>query len=87
MKENIEANKELGRLSKQLATIMLDVPVIFDAKDFELNHPDIAKVTEIFEELEFRQLLANFQKTFASETGSNETENKTEEFLLDNNSL
>lgn len=72
MKENIEANKELGMLSKQLATIMLDVPVTFDATDFELNHPDIAKVTEIFEELEFRQLLTNFQKTFAAENISNE---------------
>lgn len=70
MKENIEANKELGILSKKLATIMLDVPVIFDASDFELNHPDIPKVTEIFEELEFRQLLANFQKTFSNENDS-----------------
>ena len=78
MKENIEANKDLGRLSKQLATIMLDVPVTFDATDFELNHPDIAKVTEIFEELEFRQLLTNFQKTFASETVSNETQTETQ---------
>ncbi|MFH4964646.1 DNA polymerase I [Gaetbulibacter sp. M235] len=67
MKENIEANKELGMLSKKLATIMLDVPVEFDAKDFELDQPDIAKVTEIFEELEFRQLLVNFQKTFSFE--------------------
>ena len=77
MKENIEANKDLGLLSKQLATIMLDVPVTFDAKDFELNHPDISKVTEIFEELEFRQLLANFQKTFASEVASNESSTQT----------
>lgn len=77
MKENIEANKDLGLLSKQLATIMLDVPVTFDAKDFELNYPDIAKVTEIFEELEFRQLLANFQKTFSSETASNESTDQT----------
>ena len=46
---------------------MLDVPVEFNAKDFELDHPDIQKVTEIFEELEFRQLLDNFQKTFAVE--------------------
>tara|TARA_R110000868_G_scaffold29732_2_gene110496 strand:- start:1048 stop:3900 length:2853 start_codon:yes stop_codon:yes gene_type:complete len=74
MKENIEANKELGVLSKKLATIMLDVPVIFNAKDFELNHPDIAKVTDIFEELEFRQLLANFQKTFATESEPNPSE-------------
>jgi len=72
MKENIEANKDLGLLSKKLATIMLDVPVAFNAHDFELNHPDIAKVTEIFEELEFRQLLSNFYKTFAPETTTNE---------------
>ena len=77
MKENIEANKELGKLSKQLATIMLDVPVVFDATDFELNHPDIAKVTEIFEELEFRQLLTNFQKTFASETKPDENNSQS----------
>ncbi len=74
MKENIEANKELGILSKKLATIMLDVPVIFNAKDFELNHPDIAKVTDIFEELEFRQLLTNFQKTFAQDSESTPSE-------------
>lgn len=66
MKENIEANKELGTLSKQLATIMLDVPVTFNAKDFELDQPDVKKVTEIFNELEFRQLLSNFVKTFTS---------------------
>jgi DNA polymerase I len=77
MKENIEANKELGMLSKKLATIMLDVPVQFDAKDFELDPPNIAKVTEIFEELEFRQLLVNFQKTFSfqNEVKATETEN------------
>jgi DNA polymerase-1 len=67
MKEKIEAAKELGMLSKQLATIMLDVPVIFDATDFTLDQPDIKKVTELFNELEFRNLLTNFSKTFADE--------------------
>jgi DNA polymerase-1 len=66
MKEKIEANGALGILSKKLATIMLDVPVTFNAKDFELEQPDIAKVTEIFQELEFRRLIDNFTKTFAS---------------------
>nr|WP_321221632.1 DNA polymerase I [uncultured Psychroserpens sp.] len=66
MKEKIEANKELGLLSKQLATIMLDVPVTFNAKDFELDHPDVEKVKEIFQELEFRRLTDNFIKTFTS---------------------
>lgn len=68
MKEKIEANKELGLLSKKLATIMLDVPVDFNAKDFELDHPDVEKVKEIFQELEFRRLTDNFLKTFSTET-------------------
>ncbi|MDY2586280.1 DNA polymerase I [Winogradskyella aquimaris] len=73
MKEKVEANAELGRLSKELARIMLDVPVEFDAKDFELDHPDIEKVKQIFQELEFRRLTENFLKTFASgETSSPE---------------
>ncbi|MDC0006648.1 DNA polymerase I [Winogradskyella sp.] len=66
MKEKIEANGELGLLSKKLATIMLDVPVDFDAKDFEMSEPDIPKVTEIFTELEFRRLIDNFNKTFSA---------------------
>jgi DNA polymerase-1 len=65
MKEKVEGAVELGLLSKQLATIMLDVPVTFDAKDFELDQPDIEKVTELFNELEFRNLLTNFIKTFS----------------------
>ncbi|TGV00941.1 DNA polymerase I [Flavivirga rizhaonensis] len=70
MKEKIEANGELGILSKKLATIMLDVPVEFNAKDFELDHPDIPKVLEIFQELEFRRLIDNFTKTFTVETST-----------------
>lgn len=56
---------------------MLDVPVTFDAKDFTLDEPDLEKVKELFNELEFRQLLTNFLKTFATETttGSLTTDN------------
>jgi DNA polymerase-1 len=68
MKEKVEAAKDLGMLSKKLATIMLDVPVTFNAKDFELDQPDIEKVTELFSELEFRNLFTNFTKTFAIES-------------------
>ncbi|MCF1421676.1 DNA polymerase I [Mangrovimonas futianensis] len=67
MKEKVEANKELGLLSKKLATIMLDVPVTFDYKDFEMSEPDIEAVKNIFQTLEFRRLTENFIKTFASE--------------------
>ena len=67
MKEKVEANAELGLLSKKLATILLDVPVEFDAKNFELDKPDHEKVNEIFQELEFRRLIENFRKTFADD--------------------
>ncbi|MCD2258606.1 DNA polymerase I [Psychroserpens luteolus] len=74
MKEKVEANGELGLLSKKLATIMLDVPVEFNAKDFELDHPDVEKVKEIFQNLEFRRLTDNFLKTFATEATAASTE-------------
>lgn len=64
LKENIESHAQQGRLSKKLARIMLDVPVSFHEKDFELNTPDMNAVLEIFRELEFRQLSENLLKTF-----------------------
>ncbi|WP_340065049.1 DNA polymerase I [Ascidiimonas aurantiaca] len=64
MKEKIEASKEQGLLSKKLAKILLDVPVEFHEKDFELNTPDYDKVLEIFQDLEFRRLAENLKKTF-----------------------
>jgi len=81
MKEKIEAAKELGILSKQLATIMLDVPVTFDAADFTLDQPDLEKVTELFNELEFRNLLTNFSKTFENENA--EKVNSVEDSLVE----
>jgi DNA polymerase I len=67
MKEKVEGAKELGLLSKELATIMLDVPVEFHEKDFEMSDPNIQGVADIFQELEFRRLTDNFLKAFSSE--------------------
>lgn len=64
LKENIENNKELGLLSKKLATILLDAPVQFSGQEFEICEPDIEKVQEIFNELEFRRMLDNFYQAF-----------------------
>ena len=67
MKLKVEANKELGLLSKKLATICIDCDVTFDAKDYELSMPDAEKVQVIFEELEFRRLKEQFLKLFSNE--------------------
>ena len=67
MKEKVEAAKDLGILSKQLATIMLDVPVEFHFDDFEMSEPNKEVVNTIFQELEFRRLIDNFNKTFSTD--------------------
>lgn len=66
IKDKIEANKEQGLLSKKLATILLDCPVTFDAKNYELSKPDVEKTDALFQELEFRQLKTQFDKLFGS---------------------
>ncbi len=64
MKEKVEANADLGLLSKKLATIIIDCDVTFNADDYEFTKPDSQKVHEIFEELEFRRLADQFIKIF-----------------------
>ena len=78
MKEKIEGNKSLGVLSKQLATIMLDVPVEFHEQNFEMSQPNMKAVTALFQELEFRRLIDNFTKTF-TQTVSTANEQITKE--------
>ncbi len=65
MKEKIEASRELGILSKELATIILDVPVEFSENFFKFCNPNIEEITKIFSELEFRRLTENLLKTYA----------------------
>jgi DNA polymerase-1 len=64
IKTKIEANAELGILSKKLATILLDCPVTFNEADYELSTPDIEKTDALFQELEFRQMKAQFDKLY-----------------------
>ena len=68
MKEKVEANAELGLLSKQLATIMLDCDVQFNAADYELSEPDAGAVGKVFDELEFRRMKDQFVKIFSGDT-------------------
>jgi DNA polymerase-1 len=93
MKENIEANKALGILSKQLATILCDCDVQFNEVDYELTNPDAEKVEELFRELEFRRMAEQFNSLFftakenssTTETqglASNKTTIKSDQFDL-----
>ncbi|WP_281235368.1 DNA polymerase I [Flavobacterium gelatinilyticum] len=76
MKENIEANKEKGILSKKLAAIITDCDVVFNEVDYELSRPDIEKTDAIFQELEFRRMAEQFDnlfKTDGTQTAASET--------------
>ena len=66
LKENLETFKDQILLSKDLATIRLDVPVEFSEEDTMLIKPDINKVNEIFQELDFRMLSSKFERYIAS---------------------
>lgn len=62
-KEKLADNKEQVYLSKVLATIKLDVPITIDPEKLLLDKPDENKLTQLFEELEFKTIAKRlFQK-------------------------
>ena len=69
LRNAISENKELALQSKFLATIVLNVPVEFDAKEFEVKQPDFESCKRLFEELEFK----TFSKKFFEHFGIDET--------------
>ncbi|MFC0262502.1 DNA polymerase I [Fontibacter flavus] len=91
-KENVENFAQQGLLSKELATIKIDVPVDFDEVALRYDGPDEEKLKAIFAELEFRTLT---QRVFGEKMkkpqvkvseqlglfGGMETEVKEEEFV------
>ena len=67
MKENVEASEEIGLLCKKLVTIITDVPINFDTEDMVLVPKDEQKITDLFEELEFRNLLQRILGTSSTQ--------------------
>ena len=57
MKQNVESSKEIGLLCKRLVTIITDVPVKIDEERLKYEPINSKKLTDLFEELEFRTLL------------------------------
>ena len=61
MRENVINFAQQGLLSKKLATIDTNVPVEFNEDELKVKDPNIQRLTELFEELEFRTFLARFK--------------------------
>ena len=66
LKEKIELNKELGILSKKLATIITDVPISYDINNFTLRPKNLDETKKIFDELEFRRLSSSLNSIFTN---------------------
>ena len=74
LKEKIEQNKELGILSKKLATIITDVPIDYNIEELKLNVTNLDKAKEIFEELEFRRIISSLNSIFSINNEKNKSE-------------
>ena len=74
LKDKIEQNKELGILSKKLATIITDVPIDYNIEELKLNVTNLDKAREIFEELEFRRIISSLNSIFSINNEKNESE-------------
>lgn len=53
-KENLENFAKQALQSKQLATIITEVPIDFDPEKLKLESPDMEKLQQLFDELEFK---------------------------------
>jgi DNA polymerase I len=63
-KENLTAHADNARLSKELATIKLDVPVEVDPVAEAAREPDRSRLREVFREFELRAPLARLEEAF-----------------------
>jgi DNA polymerase I len=68
-KENVENFSEQAMMSKQLATIELNVPIEFNEDELKRCDPDLNYLKELFDELEFR----NFAKRLFTDRSLEDT--------------
>ncbi|MFH1594407.1 MAG: DNA polymerase I [Candidatus Omnitrophota bacterium] len=66
-RKKIEESRDLAIMSKELATVDKDVPLVVDFGDLILREPDRDQLIELFKELEFRSLLKDMLKQPAEE--------------------
>jgi DNA polymerase-1 len=72
MKDLLVSGKESAFLSRRLVTINKNIPIEFDIEEFRYKRPDIQKLNDLFQELEFSMKLdANAALTTAPQSPKN----------------
>ncbi|MCX6304177.1 MAG: DNA polymerase I [Bacteroidetes bacterium] len=77
LRQKVIEFQDQAMMSKQLATIILDVPIEFDETKLIMEHPDEPRLKKLFDELEFRtfsQRLSAFLSGKPDETAKTETQ-------------
>ncbi len=78
VRTKLEANKENAFLSKELATIMTDVPYDMDIETSKFTVPNLQAVTSILAELELKSITNKLNKLFnVNDTDTSATEPAT----------
>ena len=62
IRKKIVENAEQAKMSRQLARIIIDAPVDFESGELKISAPNVKKLKELFDELEFRQFERRFFK-------------------------
>jgi len=62
VREALLRNAEQARLSKWLATIRTDLPILWALADLTRKAPDVAALLDLFRELEFSRLVQQFSQ-------------------------
>ena len=83
LKEKISENKELGMLSKKLATIITDVPIEYKIDELKIGESNNKKILSIFDDLEFKRLKENYFKIFKQQENEPSYNNELN-FEIDN---
>jgi DNA polymerase-1 len=71
LRQKVIEFKDQALMSKQLATIILDVPIEFDESKLIMDPPDEARLKKLFDELEFRTFSQRLSTFLSLKTGEN----------------
>ncbi len=66
IREKLERQRETAFLSKKLAKIITDVPLVMDIEKTKFHNPNFDKLSKLFVELEFKNFGAKLVKLFAN---------------------
>jgi len=84
-KENVENFAHQALKSKELATIILDVPIEFDEADLKIAEPNPEALKQLFDELEFRNFAKRFFTDLSVKEGDGQKSVQAELFMDSNN--